>query len=381
MTSWDKGLRSARLSEGRSPGEEESARSGVAKLLVRENVQVRVALKQMDLAGAKILFVVGENQQLFGSLTDGDIRRWILKEGSLREPVSHLCNRHPKAVSKDADAGSVRQLMLQKKIEVVPVIDEHNVVVDVHRWTDAFAGEAMPKGPALDIPVVVMAGGRSTRLEPLTKILPKPLIPLGEKPIIELIMDRFAEFGCRDFYLTLNYKGKMIQSYFDHAECSYNVKFVWEDEFLGTAGSLRLAAPLIATPHLFVSNCDILILADYGDICHFHRKTGHDITVVGSVQHLSVPFGVLEVKNGGKLDTIVEKPEFDFLANTGMYVIKTGVIDLIPPDTRTDFPELLTKVKAAGGKVGVYPVSQQSWTDIGQWQEYQDALKKLDQKS
>jgi dTDP-glucose pyrophosphorylase len=355
--------------------------SELVKLLVREDVRVRDALKQMDAAGAKILFVVGEGQRLFGSLTDGDIRRWILKEGSLQEPVSRLCNRHPKAVRKDAGVGSVRELMLLHKIEVVPVIDEHDIVVDVLLWTDAFAGEAKPVGPALNIPVVVMAGGRGTRLEPFTKILPKPLIPVGEKPIIELIMDRFAAFGCRDFYLTLNYKGKMIQAYFDYAECAYNVKFVWEDEFLGTAGGLGLARPLIAAPHLFVSNCDILILADYADIYKFHLQNGDDVTVVGSMQHLSVPFGVLEVKNGGYLETIVEKPEFDFLANTGMYLIKTGVIDLIPPSTCTDFPELLAKVKATGGKVGVYPVSQQSWTDIGQWQEYQSALKKLEQKS
>jgi dTDP-glucose pyrophosphorylase len=361
-------------------GEEESAQGGVAELLVRENVQVRAALKQMDLAAAKILFVVGEDRRLFGSLTDGDIRRWILKEGSLQEPVSELCNRHPKVVRMDADVASIRELMLRNKIEVLPVVDEHDVVVDVYLWTDVFAGEATLKGPALGLPVVVMAGGRSTRLEPLTKILPKPLIPLGEKPIVELIMDRFAEFGCHDFYLTLNYKGRMIESYFNHSECPYEVKFVWEDEFLGTAGSLRLATPMIAAPHLFVSNCDILILADYGDIYNFHRQNDHDITVVGSVQHLSVPFGVLEVKDGGYLETIVEKPEFDFLANTGMYLIKTGVVDLIPPATRTDFPELLTKVKAAGGKIGVYPVTQQSWTDIGQWQEYQDALRRLEQK-
>ncbi|OGK95282.1 MAG: hypothetical protein A2X36_02330 [Elusimicrobia bacterium GWA2_69_24] len=355
--------------------------SEVAKLLVQEHLPVREALKQMDLAGAKILFVVDERQRLRGALTDGDIRRWILGEGSLHEPVDRVCNRQPKAVRKGTDSAAIRELMLHQKIEAVPVLDQDDAVLDVLLWTDVFSGESAPAQPGLGLPVVVMAGGRGTRLEPFTKILPKPLIPVGDKPIIELIMDRFAEHGCREFYLTLNYKGKMIQSYFDHADCPHSVKFVWEDEFLGTAGSLRLTAPLIEAPHLFVSNCDILILADYADIYSFHLQRGNDVTVVGSMQHVSVPFGVLQVKNGGYLDAIVEKPEFDFLANTGMYLLRAGVIDLIPPDTKTDFPELLARVKATGGKVGVYPVSAQSWTDIGQWQEYRTALKKLEQQS
>src|SRR5438034_3346938 len=175
--------------------------------------------------------------------------------------------------------------MLQQKIEAVPVLDEDGVVADVLLWTDVLGGEAKQKGPGLEIPVVVMAGGRGTRLEPFTKILPKPLIPVGEKPIIELIMDRFSEYGCRDFYLTLNYKGKMIQSYFDHADCPYNVKFVWEDAFLGTAGSLRLAAPLANPAHLLLSNYAILTVADYADIHNFHVHNGNDIAVVGSMQH------------------------------------------------------------------------------------------------
>lgn len=354
--------------------------SNIAKLLIKSHVSIKEALKQMDVAGEKILFVVNERNGLLGSVSDGDIRRWILKEGSLQEKVAQIYNGHPKATQKSYSLASIRETMIASKIEALPVVDHDNIITDVLLWNDVFSSEARPRVADLDVPVLIMAGGKGTRLDPFTKILPKPLIPIGDKPIVELIMDQFSEFGCKEFYLTLNYKGKMIQSYFDYADCKYDIKFIWEESFLGTAGSLRLAVPTINARHIFVSNCDILIKADYANIYEFHVNNNYDVTVIGSMQHVSVPFGVLEVKNGGHLENIVEKPEYDFLANTGMYLVKKGVAEIVPPNTKFDFTELLIKVKEAGGRVGVYPVSQQSWIDIGQWQEYQSALKKLEPK-
>ncbi len=348
------------------------------KLLLNEENTVREALKQMDLAGEKILFIVDAKRKLCGSLTDGDIRRWLLKEGSLHEKIKGIFNPQPRVVTENENIDRVREIMLTHKIEALPVVDPEGVLVDVFLWDSTFGGEQPQKKGDLKVPVVVMAGGKGSRLEPFTKILPKPLIPVGDKPIIELIMDQFLEYGCNPFFLTVNYKGKMIQSYFDHADSKYNVRFVWEEEFLGTAGSLKLAAPQIDAAHLFVSNCDILIRADYADIYHFHTQNDNDVTIIGSMQHLSVPFGVLQMKNGGHLEKIVEKPEFDFLANTGMYLIKTSVINLIAPHEKIDFPDLLHQVQKSGKKIGIYPISQQSWVDIGQWQEYQNALKKLE---
>lgn len=330
----------------------------------------------MDEAGEKVLFVVDEHQKLMGSLTDGDIRRWILKEGSLSESLSAVYHRHPRVLREGGDFEAARHLMAEEKIEALPVVDGEGAILDVLFWSDLFSGKVVRTDP-LRIPVLVMAGGKGTRLDPFTRILPKPLIPIGDKPIVELIMDQFSEFGCSDFFLTVNYKGKMVQSYFDNVEYPFNIKFVWEEDYLGTAGSVKLAAPLIDSPHLFVSNCDILIKADYDDIFQFHLKNNNDVTVVGSMQHVSVPFGVLEMRNGGHLEKIVEKPELDFLANTGMYLIKSEVSNLIPPGIPFDFTDLLIRVKESGGRVSIYPVSQQSWIDIGQWQEYQSAIKKL----
>lgn len=353
----------------------------IDKLCIRETITVRDALKQMDVAGEKVLFVIDPQGVLCGSLTDGDIRRWILKEGSLQETIGPIYHRHPRVCTEGMSRDAAAAIMREQKIEALPVVDRHQRLCDVLFWNDIVAGTPAPVAGGVDAPVLVMAGGKGTRLDPLTKILPKPLIPIGDKPIVELIMDQFAQFGCREFLLTVNYKGKMIQSYFDDAACRYTVRLVWEEEFLGTAGSLRLAAPMLTHPHCFVSNCDILIKADYRDIMQFHLQNDNDITVIGSMQHVAVPYGVLALHNGGQLERIVEKPEYDFLANTGMYLIKRSVIDLVPEGARLDFPDLLARAGAAGRKVKVYPISQQSWIDIGQWQEYQGTLKKLEQRN
>lgn len=350
----------------------------IENLRIRKTLSVKQALKQMGVGGEKILFVVDDGNRLLGTLTDGDIRRWILKEGNLGDPVCGLYQRSPVALGPQYDLAQVKEIMIREKIEVIPVTDENGILIDSLFWSDIFSEQPRGPRPSLAVPVLVMAGGKGARLDPFTKILPKPLIPLGDKPIVEIVMDRFAEFGCRDFYLTVNYKGKMIQSYFENEVCPHEIHFIWEEAASGTAGSLRLAKDQIDAANLFVTNCDILVTADYADIFEFHQTHQNDITVVGSVQHFEVPYGVIEMKNGGLLQKIIEKPEYDFLVNTGFYVIKKSVIDLIPTAGVFDFTDLIAKVKEEGGRVGVYPVGQDSWMDIGQWADYKKALKKLE---
>lgn len=354
-------------------------RTKLEKLIIDETTTIKEALRQMGLGGEKILFVLDSKKKLLGSLTDGDIRRWILSEGSLGEKVSKVFNRKPKILLQDYDLPAVRETMLKEKIEALPVVDSEGQIKDVLFWNDMFGDGSQPEIRELrKVPVLIMAGGKGTRLDPLTKIFPKPLIPFGDKTIIEYILDRFSTFGCDDFFLSVNYKGKMIQTYFEQPESKYKITFLWENEPTGTAGSLRQAVKLIKSSDLFVSNCDILIKADYADVYDYHLHHDNDITIVGSMQHLAVPYGVLHLKKEGLLDEIVEKPEYDFLVNTGFYVVKKQVVKHIPSDLPFDFPHLITEVKNAGGRVRVYPISQDAWTDIGQLQEYKNALCHLE---
>jgi dTDP-glucose pyrophosphorylase len=354
------------------------ANKKIEKLLIPPTTTAKEALKRMDAGGEKILIVVDEATKLIATLTDGDIRRWILKDGGLEAPVSHFFNAHPRMVLPNQDLAYAKKVMVREKVEVVPVVDETHVLVDALFRADLFSGVFKRHHASLKVPILIMAGGKGTRMDPVTRVLPKPLIPLGEKPIVEIIMDRFSEHGCENFYLFVNYKAKMIQSYFENEDCKHNIIMIHESSPGGTAGSLRQALAANKAASFFVTNCDILVQAEYDDIFQFHNKSNADITLVGSMQHLSVPYGVLETKSGGTLEQIIEKPEYDMLVNTGMYVVKREVLARIPKGKRYDFTDLIADVKASGGRVHVYPISEQSWIDVGQWQEYQKAVRKLE---
>jgi NDP-sugar pyrophosphorylase family protein len=231
---------------------------------------------------------------------------------------------------------------------------------------------------AAGVPTVILAGGLGTRLYPYTKILPKPLIPFGEKPIIEVIMDRFNYYGVRNFHVSVNHMANMIKAYFSDQPADYKIGFVQEEKPLGTAGSLHLLKGAIKKD-FFVTNCDILIDADYGGIMDFHKTNQNDITMVCCMKRSSIPYGIVEITKGGTLRSLKEKPEFDHLVNTGMYVVKPGMLDLVPKNKFFHFTDLIEKAKSKGHKVGIYPISENAWLDIGQIEEYRSALARVGQ--
>lgn len=324
------------------------------------------------------MFVVDDEQVLLGSLTDGDVRRWILGGGELDSLVDSVCNRDPLVLHDSSISDEIRDEMTAKGITYVPVVDESRRVVEVRSWQQIFGGEpAVVKERAqLDMPVAIMAGGFGTRMSPFTSVLPKPLIPIGGRTVIELIVDKFTAYGADEFYLSVNYKSKIIKSYFEELEPNYSVKYVDEDKPLGTAGSLRQLAGRVEGD-LMVTNCDVLVSADLADLARHHVEKRNDITMVVSLKNYRIPYGVCEIENGGLLRAIREKPQFDFLVNTGLYVLRSGVLDLIPEGEVFHFTDLISAVKAGGGRVGVYPISDRAWMDTGEWAEYRAAAAEL----
>ena len=342
----------------------------VDKLLIHPDTTIKNAMKQMDLGAEKTLIVIEHDRRLLGALTDGDIRRLILKTGSLNGTVRDCFNDKPLFVFEGADPQQVKKIMIEKKVELIPVVDRDMRIVDMMIWNLLFNGRGEQAVPSrLDCPVVIMAGGKGTRLEPFTRILPKPLIPVGEKPIVELIMDRFREFGIEDFYLTVNYKGEMIKSYFDNVKVDYRLHYIWEKEFFGTAGCLKYLPENFADDFI-VSNCDILLDVNYREVFDFHLENGNALTIIGAIQHVVVPYGVLEYSGNGFLSRISEKPEYDVTISTGVYVFNKSALDHIPADTRFDATDLMDILMQSGKKVAVYPISEKSFVDIGQWKEY-----------
>ncbi|MEK7375560.1 MAG: sugar phosphate nucleotidyltransferase, partial [Candidatus Margulisiibacteriota bacterium] len=197
-----------------------------------------------------------------------------------------------------------------------------------------------------------------------------------EKPIIEIIMEKYEEFGIKEFHISINHKARMIKSYFEEMGDNWKIHFVEEKKPLGTIGSLRLVKR-IRTDNLFVTNCDIIINGDYEEMLAYHKKNNNDITLIASYRNFVIPYGVCDIENGGLLKKIREKPQYDLLVSTGMYIIKKKTIGLIPGNKRFDANEFISKVIALGGKIGVFPVDEKSWIDVGQWNEYHKSAEKL----
>jgi dTDP-glucose pyrophosphorylase len=339
--------------------------------IISPNSTLKDALKEMDKASNKILFV-HLDRKLIGAVSDGDIRRAILNNVSLSSSVKEIMNRNPLFLSLNYDLDDVKKTFLHHEIQALPILNENQEIVEILFWPEVF-GKKKQNYKNLNIPVVIMAGGRGTRLEPFTNILPKPLIPINDKPIIEIIMDEYSKFGVDDIFISVNFKSRMLKAYFEDTEKKYKIEYLEENKPLGTAGALKLLEGKVNSS-FFVSNCDIIIKDDYSKIYEFHKSGNFDMTLVASVQHHVVPYGVCTIGDGGELNEIIEKPEYDFLVNTGMYILEPTVLKYIPENTLYHITNLMADLQKQGKKVGVYPVSEKSWIDIGQWSEYKKNL-------
>ena len=330
------------------------------------------SMRQLDQTGLGVLFEAPDGV-LKGVLTDGDIRRYVLSGRKLEESVGDAVNRNPRWLPVEHRA-QAKQKMLDECIKALPLLDKNGRIQDI-----LFAdGLDIDTRKQADLPVVMMAGGLGTRLYPYTKILPKPLIPVGDVPIAEHIINRFRDVGCSKFWLVVNYKKNMIKSYFNDLEKEYHVEYVDEDKPLGTGGGLSLLKGKL-NETFFLTNCDILIDADFGDVYEFHKKSKNWITMVCAVKHFTIPYGVVNLSDDGQISEMQEKPAMNFLTNTGVYVVEPQVIDLIEPNTPTPFTDLIDRVHKHGGRAGVYPVSEQSWMDMGQLEELDNMRRRLEQ--
>jgi len=348
-------------------------------IFINKGHTIKNAMKQMDKSSRKILFVVDEERRLIGTITDGDIRRWILSGGDINRNIEKIYNKRPIYAKEGISEKEARVIILEARVDSLPILDKHGHIVDVFFWRNLVkdAEEVSEKKFRLKIPVVIMAGGQGGRLDPFTRILPKALIPIGDKPVAEVIINNFLQYVSGGFYLILGYKGGMIKSYFDNSSDSYNIKYLHErNEPLGTIGGLKLL-PRDFPGTFFLSNCDTIIKAQYDDMYEFHKKNKHDITIVGSMQHFMLPYGVIKINSGGGLKKIDEKPEYDFLVNTGMYLMEKKILKYIPSKKIFHATDLMKEVKKHNGRIGVYPISEKSWLDIGQWEEYKKVVEKL----
>jgi dTDP-glucose pyrophosphorylase len=335
---------------------------------IRPNASLLEAMKKMDTIGVKTLLVF-DDDKFIGLLTIGDIQRAIIKGTNLSSSIFTILDKNKIYASIFDSQEVIQNNMKTLRAECMPVLDQNNELVDVLFWKDIFLNDDSNQREKIDLPVVIMAGGKGTRLKPLTNIIPKPLIPVGEKTILEEIMNQFETIGCTKFHMSVNYKYDMIEYYLSQLEHKYDISFFQEEKPLGTIGSVALLKGKITTP-FFVSNCDILINQDYRDVYEYHISNKNDITIVTAIKTYTIPYGVIETEEGGIMTGLSEKPEFNYMINTGVYILNPELIDLIPEGEFFHITHLMEKVRKNGGKVGCFPVSNGAWRDMGEWPEY-----------
>ncbi len=352
---------------------------GFTSFLISPDNTVVEAMQRIDSNARGILFAADENCKLMGVLTDGDIRRWLIRTGELHAAVEQVMNHSPKVINPKEIAAS-KEYMEKLVITALPVVDETGVIVDIIFRESKDGIFLKPKQGLEQVSVVIMAGGKGTRLYPFTKILPKPLIPIGDIPIMERIINKFCEFDIKDFYVTVNYRKNMIKSYFSENSESYHIHYVEEEKPLGTAGSLGLIQTKFDRPFL-ITNCDVLIHADYSDIYRYHKESGNELTIVTALKNIVVPYGVIHSKENGGVETIEEKPKLSYFVNTGMYILNPEIQKEIPKDTFFHMTDLADKLLKENRKVGMYPISEDSFLDMGEFEEMRRMEEKLNMKS
>lgn len=339
------------------------------ELFIEKRSSILSALKQMDATKHRLLIVVDAGR-FHSMLSIGDIQRAIIKGAEMDSPIVDILRDNITVATIHDNRNEVQEYVKKHKTEYMPIINDDKDIVEILFWSDLFPSDIIHRTDEFHLPVIIMAGGEGTRLRPLTNVLPKPLIPIGDQTILEDIMDRFVDCGCHEFFISVNYKADIIKRYMSNlGKPQYHISYFQEDKPLGTAGSLHLLKDKIKDT-FFVSNCDIIIDEDYGEILNYHRDNHNEITVVAAIKNIAIPYGTLETKGEGLLSGIKEKPEYTFKINTGMYILEPHLLKEIPVDQFYHITFLIDKLVKEGRKVGVFPISESSWIDIGNWDEY-----------
>lgn len=332
---------------------------------IATSASIRDAIRVIDAGGFQIALVVDAERRLVGTVTDGDVRRGILAGRELSEPVATVINTTPRTATLADGRERILQLMRQRRIHQVPVLDGDGVVLGVE-----ILDELLQPDPLSNV-VVLLAGGKGTRLRPITEDIPKPLVQVGDRPILERIVETLRDHGFRNFWMALNYKGHMIQEHFgDGSAFDVSVQYLDEAEPLGTAGALGLL-PEAPTEPFLVMNGDLLTAVNPRNLLDFHRKRGAAATMCVREFDFQVPYGVVDL-DGHTFLGVDEKPVQRFFVNAGIYALSPSVLDLVPAGEPLNMTDLFERIKARGDEAAVFPV-REYWLDIGQLKDLERA--------
>lgn len=333
------------------------------------SITVSAAMHKIDGNAGGTLFLTDEVDKLIACITDGDIRRYLLGGGQMDDEVFSAANKHPRYARTLDEA---KRLFHRKSFSAIPIVNEEMTILDIYSDDNGTVSEKA----SLRVPVVINAGGKGTRLAPYTKVLPKPLIPVGDLPILEHIMNEYQSYDCTDFHIIVNYKRDLMKAYFADNERAYNITWYDEDKPLGTGGGLSLLKGVFQDTFFF-ANCDALLTADYESMLKFHKENGNVITMICAYKNINIPYGVVDMGVDGVIENMREKPLISFLTNTGIYIVEPSVVESMVDGEAIGFPDIVERERQKGHKVAVYPVSENDWMDMGQIPELEKMRAKL----
>jgi dTDP-glucose pyrophosphorylase/predicted transcriptional regulator len=335
-------------------------------LLLKKDNQISEAIEILNNEKPRIVLVVDENNKLIGTITDGDIRRALIKGCSLDSYVKDIMNSNPRTASTEENDPIINERMRKHNLMQMPILDKDLTLVGLK--TLRSIGELKQ----YDNPVIIMAGGYGKRLLPLTEETPKPLLKVGTKPILETIIEQFINYGFHNIYISTHYRAEMLREHFGNGD-NFGVKisYLHEEKSLGTAGSLGLLPKNLPDIPILLMNGDLLTSVNYVDLLDFHKVQKGLATACVRKFDMQVPFGVVETENF-KINKITEKPVLNFFVNAGIYVIEPALANLLDGKSYMDMPFFLQNRIQQGDKINMFPIHEY-WLDIGRMEEYEQA--------
>ena len=341
----------------------------IAKHIIQQNEQVRAALMKLDLlASDAILFIVDQNNKLIGSLTDGDLRRGFIKGLGFEDSILDFIQPNPSFIHEHENAVNKLEEYNKRNFKIVPVLNNDNQIVDIVNFRT--------RTTIIPADALLMAGGEGKRLRPLTEHTPKPLLKVGDKPIIEYNIDRLAQVGIKNIHLSINYLGEQLENYFgDGSTKNLNIKYIKETKPMGTVGSVLLAEKL-EHEDVLIMNSDLLTNIDFVDFYKTFKASNADMAVAATSYNVDIPYAIFETDDAQRVRSLKEKPRYTYFSNAGIYLLKKSMLDFIPKDSFFDITDLMDKILAMDRKLITFPINGY-WLDIGKHEDYKKAQEDI----
>ncbi len=343
------------------------------QFIVFKKTKIIDVLKLFNKSGYKSVLVLDKNRKLIGSLSEGDIRRSLLKNSTLKSNIDKIYNQKPFYVHSSINKKKLKYYFQKFDYDIIPILDKNGKILKIVPWNYSIK----KKSPDLSkkrIISIVMAGGKGMRMKPFTSILPKPLLPVKGKAIIDHILEKLISNKFSKIYVSISKNSNILETYLEKYEKVTNLKFLRENKPLGTIGSIKKINHKIFDD-ILITNCDISLNLDLPDLYKFHQNYNNDMTIVVSKFSIKVPYGICEFNENGKFDKIIEKPTKKYFVICGMYILKKKVLKLIPKNKLMNADTLILKLKKENYKIGVYPIKQNFFNDVGEWDKYLKTIK------